>query len=78
MDEKRLQNAREKRETSPWRGGWVGGAMGLLLIAGALLSVGSAPANPASRRSFTAAPAAAVSPGTFANADRDVFDMQLD
>ncbi len=78
MDEKRFQNAREKRERSPWRDGWLGAAMGLLLIAGALLSVGSAPANPATRRSFTAASAEAASPGTFANADRDVLDLQLD
>ena len=78
MDEKRLQNAREKRQKSPWRDGWLGAAMGLLLIVGALLSAGGAQANPASGPSFTAAPAQAASPGTLANADRDVLELQLD
>ena len=78
MDEKRLENAREKREKSPWRDGWLGAAMGLLLIAGALLSVGSAPSSPASVRSSVSASAGAASPGAIANADRDVLDLQLD
>ena len=78
MDEKRLESAREKREKSPWRDGWVGAAMGLLLVAGALLSVGGAPASPASVRSTPVVSADAAGPGAIANADRDVLDLQLD
>ncbi|HEY6051539.1 MAG TPA: hypothetical protein VIZ58_09845 [Thermoanaerobaculia bacterium] len=78
MDEKRLESTREKREKSPWRDGWLGAAMGLLLIAGALLSVAGAPANPVTGRSSAAVSADTTSPGAIANADRDVLELQLD
>jgi hypothetical protein len=83
MDEKRFKDAREKK--SPWNEGWVGALMGLLLIAGAILSVGGAsksaavstvPAATFARSGATAS--APASQGSYAIADRDVLDMQLD
>lgn len=73
MSEKRMQASQPR---SP-RGGWLAAAMGLLLIAGAILSIGGAPNVTASTKASVAASAPADL-STVANADRDVLDLQLD
>lgn len=74
MDETRLESA---KGNGSWRDGWLGAAMGLMLIAGALLTIGGAPAPSSDKAAATVsteAPAAAP----VANADADVLDLQLD
>jgi hypothetical protein len=76
MDETRLEKA---KGNGSWKDGWLGGAMGLMLIAGALLTIGGAPSSaPAPAPASAAVTADAPAPATIANADRDVFDLQLD
>jgi hypothetical protein len=75
MNETRLEKTRAK---SPWNDGWPGALMGLVLIAGAILSVGSAPKPAAANASKAAISAAASTPAALADADRDVLDLQLD
>ena len=74
MNETRLQETREK---SPWKDGWPGALMGLVLIAGAILSVGSAP-KPAAAVASMATVSAPSTTAPVADADRDVLDLQLD
>jgi len=76
MDETRLESA---KGNGSWRDGWLGAAMGLMLIAGALLTIGGAPA-PATTSDKTSATVSAEASVTapVANADTDVLDLQLD
>ena len=74
MNETRLENSREK---SPWKDGWPGAVMGLVLIAGAMLSVGGAP-KPAAAPSSPTVSASQTIAAPVADADRDVLDVQLD
>lgn len=78
MNETRLQTSDRK---SSWREGGLGMVMGLVLIAGAVLSIGGAPSTRAADRDKLSAPAAistALDSAQVANADRDVLDLQLD
>lgn len=76
MDETRLESA---KGNGSWKDGWLGAAMGLMLIAGALLTIGGAPA-PATTSDKTSATvsAEASAAAPVANADADVLDLQLD
>jgi len=74
MDETRLESA---KGNGSWRDGWLGAAMGLMLIAGALLTIGGAPApSPDKPTATVSAEAATTAP--VANAETDVLDLQLD
>lgn len=86
MDEKRLQ-ASEKE--SSWGEGGLGVIMGLLLIVGALLSVGGASRNSSKPVETMSGSLSTVSSASargsdsaettgYAEADRDVLDLQLD
>ena len=75
MDETRLESA---KGNGSWRDGWLGAAMGLMLIAGALLTIGGAPAPATTSDKISAAVSAEAPAAPVANADADVFDLQLD
>ena len=74
MDETRLESA---KGNGSWRDGWLGAAMGLMLIAGALLTIGGAPA-PSSDKTTATVSTEAPATAPVANADADVLDLQLD
>jgi len=75
MDETRLESA---KGNGSWKDGWLGAAMGLMLIAGALLTIGGAPAPATTSEKASATVSAEVSTAPVANADADVLDLQLD
>jgi hypothetical protein len=76
MDETRLESA---KGNGSWKDGWLGAAMGLMLIAGALLTIGGAPAPATTSDKTSATVSAEVSAAApVANADADVLDLQLD
>jgi hypothetical protein len=76
MDDTRLESA---KGNGSWRDGWLGAAAGLMLIAGALLTMGGAPAAaPSSDRTSATVSAEAHAPAPIANADTDALDLQLD
>jgi hypothetical protein len=77
MNETRLQASDRK---SSWKEGGLGMVMGLILIAGAVLSIGGAPSTRAAARDNGSAIVNSMAPDAahVANADRDVLDLQLD
>jgi len=75
MDETRLESA---KGNGSWKDGWLGAAMGLMLIAGALLTIGGAPAPAPSDKTSATVSAEASAAAPVANADADVLDLQLD
>ena len=75
MDETRLESA---KGNGSWKDGWLGAAMGLMLIAGAILTIGGAPAPATTSEKTSATMSAEVSTVPVANADADVLDLQLD
>ena len=74
MDETRLERA---KGNGSWKDGWLGAAMAVMLIAGALLTIGGAPAPAADKTSATVSVEAPAS-APVANAETDVLDLQLD